>query len=55
MSVRVEKVTDGVRLVARDGKYERWFKVPTTEVPELIFQLGQVTNHDAGIWPVYDH
>lgn len=41
MSVRVEPTVEGVRLIARDGKYERWFTVPWEHLDPLIVDLMQ--------------
>ena len=55
MTVKVERVPNGVRLTARDRKYERWFEVPVDEVPLLIVQLGKTIDNNVDVWPVYDN
>ena len=55
MSVSVEQTENGVRLIVRDGKYSRWFEVPATEMPELIYQLGKAANNNIDVWPICDH
>lgn len=39
--VAVEPTPDGVRLLSRDGKYERWFTVPWEHLDPLIVDLMQ--------------
>jgi len=41
MSIKVETTLDGVRITARDGKYERWFTVSWEHVDPLIVDLMQ--------------